>query len=291
MVSTPMLDDAAAYRPLVSGIPSTGPAPIAPLPSAPRIRPAVVRRARPARRVPALFPDAPALFPWLSRRFSDGEGTLWVGPPRPVEALLRDVFAGVAAAGGRVSLLEGSNRFNPYHVVERGRALGVGPDDLLERIRLARAFTVYQLVALADGWASEVRRHRPTLLVAHELPQLFEDPDIDPAERTPLLNAVAEGVRRATESARIPLLVTSSRGLPWFPGLVEKGPRLFDFVRCRPGPGRLVLTSHRIRDQLVLVARPDGQAGLETFGGIPEGEEVIPWDAPSRRTVRRSRSG
>lgn len=261
-----------------------GPAPFRDLPTLPR----PVRRSPRAR---PLFPAAPALFPWLAARFSDGEGTLWAGPPRVTELLLRDVFAGVVAAGGRVSLLEGANRFDPYKVVERGRALGLPPDDLLERIRLARAFTVHQLVALTDGWAAEVRRRRPTLLVAHELPALFDDPDVDPEERVPLLAAAAEGIRRAAESTCRPLLVTSSQGLGGFPGLAERGPRLFDFLRVRPSPGRVVLTSHRVRDRLTLVARPDGQAGLEAFGAAPPGEEVIAWDAPSRPTARRWRSG
>ena len=291
MVATPILDPAGISRGPLPVFPTPGPVPIAPLPPAPRFRPAAGRRARPASPARPLFPDGPALFPWLSRRFHEGEGTLWVGPPGPVEALLRDLFAGVAKAGGRVSLLEGGNRFHPYHVVERGRALEVPPDDLLDRIRLARAFTVYQLVALADGWAKEVRRHRPTLLVAHEPTALFDDPDVDPDERVPLLAAVAEGLRRAAESAKVPLLVASSGGLAGFPGLAERGPRLFDLVKCRPGPGQLVLTSHRIRDRLVLVARPDGQTGLESFGGSPTGEEVSPWDGPYRPTARHWRNG
>jgi len=293
MAAPPLAEDPTEVR----SVPIPWDRPVGPFPSVPPVAPpadrptARPRAIRPSRRARPLLPDAPALFPWLSARFSDGEATLWSGPPGVTEVLLRDVFAGVAAAGGRVSLLEGANRFDPYRVVERGRALGVPPDELLERIRLARAFTVHQMVALADGWAAEVRRHRPTLLVAHELPALFDDPDVDPEERAPLLAAAAEGLRRAAESVRLPLLVTSARGLPGFPGLAERGPRLFDFLRLRPAPGRVVLTSHRVRDRLALVARPDGQVGLEAFGAAPRGEEVIRWDAPSRPTGRRWRSG
>src|SRR5579862_7120624 len=104
MVATPMLEETAVGPAPIVGIPWTRSPPIVRLPSASRARP--VRRPRaPAPAVP-LFPDAPALFPWLARRFAPGEGTLWAGPPRVVEALLRDVFAGAVAAGGRVSLLE-----------------------------------------------------------------------------------------------------------------------------------------------------------------------------------------
>jgi hypothetical protein len=287
-IPNPAPDETVIARFPGPGLPAT-PSPLAPRPSgAPRFRPAARRRARPSR---PLLPKAPPIFDWLGRRFQDGEGTLWVGPPRATEALLRDLFAGVASAGGRVSLLEGANRFDPYRVVERGRALHLPPDDLLERIRLARAFTVHQLVALADGWADEVRRHPPTLLVAHELPALFSDPDVDPEEALPLLHAAAAGVRRAAEAARRPVLVTSAGGLAGFPGLAEEGPRLFDLVKLRPAPGRLFLEAHRVRERLELVGRPDGQVGLEAFGALPDGEEVIAWDGPSRPTGRRSRSG
>jgi len=292
MTATPDLEATIVAPPPAIAGPAVGvPVPFPALPAGPTPVPArPVRRPRSAA-VRPLFPADPSLFPWLARRFAPGEGTLWSGPPRVVETLLRDVLAGAVAAGGRVSLLEGANRFDPYRVVERGRRLGVAPDPLLEGIRLARAFTVHQLAALAETWHREVRRHRPTLLVAHEMPALFDDPDVDPDERRPLLLAVAEGLRTATEAARVPLLVTSTNGLAGFPGLAERGPRLYDWVRCRPAPGRVLLTSHRIREQLRLVVRPDGQAGLEAFGGIPDGEEVMAWDAPSRPTGRRWRSG
>jgi hypothetical protein len=291
MAATPNLapDETTVVEVPGLGLPVPLPVPVAPRPVAPpRLRPATARRARPSR---PLLPRSPAIFDWLGRRFQPGEGTLWVGPPRVTEALLRDLFAGVVAAGGRVSLLEGANRFDPYRVVERGRALHLAPDDLLERIRLARAFTVHQLVALADGWASEVRRHPPTLLVAHEMPALFDDPDVDPEEAGPLLRAAAAGIRRAAERSRRPVLITSAGGLAGFPGLAEEGPRLFDLVRLRPAPGRLVLDAHRVRERLDLVARPDGQIGLEDFGGAPPGQEVMAWDAPSRPTGRRWKSG
>jgi len=288
VVATPDLDATAVAAPPAIAVPTSTVPPRIRRPDAVRALP--VRRARPAPVVRPLFPAAPSLFPWLARRFAPGEATLWIGPSRLVETLLRDVMAGAVAAGGTVSLLEGANRFHPYHLVERGRRLELPPDELLERIRLARAFTVHQLAALAEGWASEVRRHRPTLLIAHEMPALFDDPDVDPEERGPLLAAVAEGLKRATDAARVPILVTARDGLAGFPGFAERGPRLYDLIRCRPAPGRVLLTAHRIREQLRLVLRPDGQSGLESFGGAPDGEEVMPWDAPPRPTDRRWRS-
>jgi hypothetical protein len=242
-----------------------------------------VRPPPPAR---PLFPEAPALFPWLERRFAPGEATIWIGPPSHVGRLLELLYAGSARAGGRVSLIEGANRLNPYRVAEHGRSLDMDSADVMGRVRLARAFTAYQLVALVDGWAREVRRSRPTLLVAHDLPALFETDEVPLEERAPLLGHLAETLRTLSERTRLPMLVTLSGEPSRFPGLTERGPRLCDVVRFRPCDGALDLEAYREAMHLSFVARPDGQRGLEEFGLDPD-QEVIRWDAPSPPTGRR----
>ncbi|HWW45888.1 MAG TPA: hypothetical protein VN180_12540 [Acidimicrobiia bacterium] len=237
-----------------------------------------------------LLPDAPALFPWLARHFSPGEATLWVGARSAIEPMLETLYAGSALADGRLSLLEGANRFHPYRIGEQGRALGVDPGQVLERIRLARAFTAYQLVALADGWSAEARRHRPTLLVAHELSELFFTEEVPAEERVPLLTHVASALEKIVRRTGLPLLVTAADGFARFPGLKEHGPRLFDMVRFRTGSGSVTLEALRDASRLSLVPRAPGQLGLDAFAP-PDREEVIAWDARPRRTARRSRSG
>jgi hypothetical protein len=174
---------------------------------------------------PLPFPAAPAIFPWLAPTFSPGEATVWAGEPAVVESMLELLYAGVASAGGRISLVEGSNRFLPYRLGEIGRALGADPGELLERIRLARAFTAYQMVAMVDGWAREVRESRPHLLVAHELPELFHDAEELPIEeRRPLLAHVARtlGVSRTARTSRSSS--SSPEGSPGSPGSPTRGP-------------------------------------------------------------------
>jgi hypothetical protein len=239
---------------------------------------------------PLTLPETPALFPWLSRRFAPGEATMLVGPARPVESLLELLYAGVVSTGGRISLLEGANRFHPYRIGERARSLGTDPSTALESVRLARAFTAYQMIALLEGWAHEVRRHPPTLLVAHEVPALFFESEFPPEERGPLLAHAARTLADLVRSTRRSLLVTSVTGLTAFPGLAEEGPRLFDLVRVTPDDGGLALEAYREATHLSMVRRPDGQRGLEEFGG-PVAGEVTPWDGRSRRTGRPSRSG
>lgn len=269
----PVLEPIAPSLPRL--VPEVGPA-----------RPRARRRAAPSER--PVLPESPAVFGWLGRRFAAGEATLFVGPSRVVEPLLELLYVGCVAAGGRVSLLEGSNRFHPYRVGERARSLGLDPGEALERIRLARAFTGYQMAALVDGWSREARAHRPSLLVAHDVPAMFFESEFPEKERAPLLRHVAESLAGVIDATGLPMLLTVPDGLGGFPGLADLGPRLFDLVRVTPGAAGVALEGYREAARLSLVRRPDGQRGLEEFDG---GQEVTPWDARPPRTDRRWTSG
>ncbi len=260
------------------------------LPSPPVRTPFPLSR-RPPRPPRALLPSAPALFPWIARRFAAGEATIWTGPSVAVEPLLELLYVGSARARGRISLLEGANRFHPYRLGELGRAFGLEARETVRRIRLARAFTAHQMVALVDRWPAEVRRHPPTLLVGHDLPTLFTADELLPAERDDLLHHIARGLAALLRRTGLPLLLTlGPAGDASFPGLREEGLRWADHVGFARGPGALRLRALRDDARLTLVARPPGQAGLEAFGGGRSAEEVIAWDVPSRRTARRWKS-
>jgi hypothetical protein len=238
-----------------------------------------------------LLPSEPALFPWLARRFAPGEATLWTGPRLAVEPILELLYAGSALARGRISLVEGANRFHPYRIGELGRSLGLDATETLERIRLARAFTAYQMVALVDGWAAEARRHPPSLLIGHDLPALFTDDEIPEEEQEALLRHIARTLSALVREVRAPLLLTlGPGGFDGFPGLADEGPRWCDFVSFVRGPVALRVRALRDDARLTLVPRPAGQRGIEEFGGGSR-EEVIAWDVPPRRTARRSKSG
>ncbi|HTP56151.1 MAG TPA: hypothetical protein VML53_05770 [Thermoplasmata archaeon] len=273
-------------------------APFAPeerLPSPPIPRPRLrlpPRTGRRRRAAASILPEAPALFPWLARGLAPGEATLWCGARAAVDPILEMLYAGSALARGRISLLEGANRFHPYRIGELGRSLGLGADETLERIRLARAFTAHQMVALVDGWAREARRHPPTILVGHDLPTLFWDGETPPDERDALLRHVARTLADLLASVDVPLLLTfGPDGPARFVGLDDGGPRWADLVRFERGPTTLRARALRSDARLALVPRAAGQRGIEEFGEPAPAEEVIGWDAPCRRTARRSRSG
>ena len=272
---------------------SEGVVPVAsrpPSPSVPSVLPKFAPHLRRTRTAP-LLPTEPALFPWLARRFAPGEATVWTGPSVAVEPVLELLYAGSARARGRISLLEGANRFHPYRIGELGRAFGVDAAETLRRIRLARAFTAYQMVALVDGWAREVRRRAPTLLVGHDLPALFADAEIPDDERSALLGHIARTLATLVREVHLPLLLTlSPDGFARFRALADEGPPWSDVVTFARGPGTLRLRALRDDSRVALVPRPPGQTGMEQFGG-EFAEEVIAWDVPHRPTARRSRSG
>ncbi len=260
-------------------------------PSPPPSR-AVLSRAARSRWPRAILPTTPALWPWIARHLAPGEVTVWSGPSVAVEPLLELLYAASATVRGRVSLLEGANRFHPYRVGELGRSLGLDAGATLRRIRLARAFTAHQMVALVDGWLRELRAHPATLLVGHDLPALFWDGETPDDERDALLRRVARGLAEVVRRTALPLLLTlGPEGLARFPGLADHGPRWADYVRFERGPRALRLRALRDDARLTLVARSPGQLGLEQFDGGRAAEEVTAWDVPPRRTARRSRNG
>ena len=237
------------------------------------------------------WPGAPAIFPWLARRFAPGELTIWTGPTVAVEPFVELLYAGNAVTRGRISLVEGGNRFDPYRIGELGRHFGIDATATLARVRLARAFTVYQLLALVDGWSVEARRHPPSLLLGHDLPALFSDDEIPLEERTALLRHLAEALAELVREVRAPLLLTlGPSGIASFPGLADVGPRWCDYVVFARGPSTLRLRALRDDARASVVPRPAGQRGIEEFGG-GSAEEVIAWDVPHRPTARRSRNG
>lgn len=271
--------------------PISPPIPPRPFPHAERIQRHLSRPARRLRHRAMTLPPAPNLFPWLAQRFSPGEATVWVGPASAVEPMLELLYAGSAVVRGRISLIEGVNRFHPFRIGELGRSFGVDATSTLERIRLARSFTAHQTVALVDGWSAEARQRLPTLLVGHGLAAgPLDDPEVPADERTALLSHMAQSLAALVRKVPVPLLLTMEGGLDRFPGLIEEGPRLYDYLSIQHRPNGLTLRALRDDARFELVRRPPGQRGLDEFADT-HGREVMRWDAPRRRTARRSKRG
>ena len=80
-------------------------------------------------------------------------------PALPSKVLFRGEGAGEissyiagwgAGQGMDVVVLDGANRFDPYAVSSFAKKASIPPEGLLKRIRIARAFTCYQMATLVE---------------------------------------------------------------------------------------------------------------------------------------------
>jgi len=234
----------------------------------------------------SLFPPVPSCFPWLERAFAPGRATALNGTAGAVEAFLPFLLAATLAQGHRVSLRQGSLRFSPYALVESLRVLGQEPEEALERLRLARAFTVHQLVSLLETWEDSfaVGPGTPDLLVVSDLPVLFADEDVPPPEREALFRHAIARLGRVLRALPRPLLLSGlpeprELPLPWH-----------EELRLAPGPpGSLRLLQVHWDQPLELALHPPRQIPLERFDpdptvtGTPR-MEVPAWGGPSPPT-------
>jgi len=130
-----------------------------------------------------------------------GQLSLAVLPPRLSQPLLHMVAR--LALRGPLRVLDGGNRFNAYTVAQALRQHTEQVEAVLGRIRIARAFTCYQVAALL---AETPALPEPT--VALDLLATFRDESVPLWERRRLLACCREHLRRL--ASRAPLLVSAS---------------------------------------------------------------------------------
>ncbi len=99
----------------------------------------------------------------------------------------------LAGKGRTVIVLDGANRFDPYTVSSLARKAWIPPEKLLKSIRIARAFTCYQMATLmGESLTSLLRREgvtelrqRPWVILLGPL-ATFLDEDVPEREARPL---------------------------------------------------------------------------------------------------------
>lgn len=143
---------------------------------------------------------------------------LLVLAPHAGGAIMWELVARLATRGA-VRLLDGGNRFDVYKCnLAVGQALGGRTGDLpavLERIRLSRAFTCYQVAALLKSTPAEPI---PTLVL--DLLSTFYDENVSADESLRLLQECIAHLQRLNRLAPV---ATSIR-----PGPPESRPELLD---------------------------------------------------------------
>lgn len=127
-----------------------------------------------------------------------GEIVLLQSPPR--ETMLSLVAA--LALNGPLLALDANNQFDAYRIARLLRRQTADLDRVLEWVRVARAFTSYQVVALFEQLPAAAIPH-----VVFDLTATFYDESITPEESRRLLGVVLAHVRRLAEVAPIVISV------------------------------------------------------------------------------------
>jgi hypothetical protein len=83
-----------------------------------------------------------------------------------VEEISSYVTGWMGSHGMDVIVLDGANRFNPYIVSSFARTVLIPPEVLLKKIRIARAFTCYQMATLMGEKLARLIRQERTIIQA-----------------------------------------------------------------------------------------------------------------------------
>ena len=133
-----------------------------------------------------------------------------------VEEISSYVAGWMVGHGIETIVLDGANRFDPYIVSSFARKVLIPPEDLLHRIRIARAFTCYQmatllgekLVSLLMEDKVMARAQKPLVILLGPL-TTFLDEDVPEREVIPLLERSLKKVESLTAEG-IPFLLFQS---------------------------------------------------------------------------------
>jgi hypothetical protein len=130
--------------------------------------------------------------------------------PRPVGRARMNSFAARLALVGSVLVLDGGNSFDALSIARQVRRQTADLEAVLGRLRVARAFTCYQMVAMLCGLAGSELPGGPTAVLALDLLATFCDESVPLLERSRLLDQALAHLRRL--SAAAPLAVSATAG-------------------------------------------------------------------------------
>lgn len=172
----------------------------------------------------------------------------------------------MAGQGMDVIVLDGANRFDPYAVSSYARRASISPEEILKRIRVARAFTCYQMATLMGeklfsvlGAIREMPLQRIRVIVLGPL-ATFQDEDVPEREVQPLFEKALHTVERMAAEGVTFFLFQSSvshhskraflmkrlfqfSDLVWRISLEDQGPRMI-FTPSLTLPPRGLVKAH-----------------------------------------------
>ncbi len=122
----------------------------------------------------APLPPTPSAKPWALP--AAGLAVFYGRPETP--RLFHYFLPRLLAEGKRVLCLDGANRFDPLLIARLARQRGIEPAEFNRRIRVARAFTCFQLTELLVRVPRFVETFAADALIVTALPDLYLDEDI-----------------------------------------------------------------------------------------------------------------
>lgn len=96
---------------------------------------------------------------------------------------------------GRVLYLDGANQISPFLIARFAREDGQEPAVFNRLIRVARAFTCFQLTALVERAGIFLKNFPADFLIVTALPDLFFDEDVKDREARASFERALEGLR------------------------------------------------------------------------------------------------
>ena len=112
---------------------------------------------------------------------ADAGLTLFAGPTA-VSRLALPFCAPFLIQGETVFVVDGANSFDLYRLTEWARRKQLPTPALLNRLRVARAFTCFQMATILHHIGSEMESHRATRLVLTGLPDCLYDEELSRQE-------------------------------------------------------------------------------------------------------------
>ncbi len=126
-----------------------------------------------------------------------GHILLLVAPSPAITPLMLDIVARLAL-NGPVDVIDGGNRFDAYRIARALRRQSRDFHTVLRHIRVARAFTCYQMVSLLEGAPATC-----TTRIVFDLLSLFYDENVSLPESARLLKDGIAHLRRLSEKAPV----------------------------------------------------------------------------------------
>jgi hypothetical protein len=186
--------------------------------------------------------------------------------------------------------VDGGNSINPYTIATIARKCGRARHEMLGRIRVARAFTAYQMATILLESLEEELRAGPGFLVLSCLPDLFLDEEVEYKEAYHLLRRGLMKVRELLREEEIIGLVTNL-GLTQLSrrrGVENLLHQMADrVVRIRPTRGGLLLSLPEEDRSMTFTPVPPSQSILDDFlhVGVPQGPvRSVPMEAARGRS-------